>query len=135
MSAVRKTRTDSAEKRRALVVDDSHDSAQTMVWTLEALGYEATIAHDGLSAVDIGHSFKPHIVLLDINMPGMNGYEICELMRHDPEFKSAIFVAQTGWGQEEHRQRSQAAGFHHHLVKPIKLEDLKRIFDGAGEAP
>ena len=117
------------EKLRALIVDDSHDSAQTMVWTLEALGYEGAIAHDSTGAMEVGHSFKPHVVLLDINLPGMNGYDICRMMRSDPIFESTVFVAQTGWSQREHQLRSQEAGFDYHLVKPIQLNDLKKIFD------
>ena len=129
MSAVKKIRKNSVEKLRTLVVDDSHDSAQTMVWTLEALGYEGAIAHDGTEALAVGHSFKPHVILLDINLGGMSGYDVCRAMRTDPAFQNTVFIAQTGWSQKEHQERSQAAGFDYHLVKPIQLDSLKKIFE------
>jgi CheY-like chemotaxis protein len=129
MAAAQKVSMNPKEKLRALVVDDSHDSAQTMVWALEALGYEGAIAHDGASALEVGRPFRPHAVLLDINLPGMNGYEVCQAMHNDPAFQNTIFIAQTGWSQKEHQLRAQAAGFDHHLVKPIQLNDLQKIFD------
>ncbi len=113
--------------RRVLVVDDNKPSAKTMGWTMELMGYEVRLANDGPSAIEIAKSFRPHVVLLDIGLPGMNGYEICKRMREELVLKDTVFVAQTGWGQEEHIRRSKEAGFDHHLIKPVGMDALMKI--------
>ncbi|MDB5478897.1 MAG: luxQ 2 [Alphaproteobacteria bacterium] len=117
----------SGQSLRILVVDDNEASAKTLGWMVELSGHEAKLAHDGPSAIEIARTFKPDIVLLDIGLPGMSGYEVCKAMRIEPLLEKSIFIAQTGWGQPEHRQRSQEAGFHHHLVKPIDMNILKKL--------
>ncbi len=112
---------------RVLIVDDNEASAKTLGWMMELLGHEAQISHDGQEAIGMARSSPPDIVLLDIGLPGMNGYEICKLLRQEPGLENTTFIAQTGWGQSEHRQRSQEAGFHHHLVKPIDLATLQDL--------
>jgi CheY-like chemotaxis protein len=112
---------------RVLVVDDNQASARTLGWMMEALGYEAQTAHDGPSAIEKAHEFKPHVVLLDIGLPGMNGYDVCRTMRADPDFKDTVFIAQTGWGQQEHLENSREAGFSQHLVKPVELAKLQDV--------
>lgn len=112
---------------RVLVVDDNHASAQTLGWAVELFNCEPSICHEGMQAIERAKEFKPHVVLLDIGLPGMNGYEICKEMRKLPELNSTVFIAQTGWGQQEHRARSRDAGFHHHLVKPVDLKLLEDI--------
>ncbi len=115
---------------RVLVVDDNKDSCQTLGWLLElALGYEVQLAYDGLSAILLAKNFIPDVMLLDIGLPGMDGYKICHAMRQEPVLKNTVIIAQTGWGQEEHLARSKEAGFDYHLVKPISLEDLREVFD------
>jgi len=117
----------SASPCRVLVVDDNESSSKTLGWMIELMGHEVRLAKNGLSAIKIAKSFRPDVVLLDIGLPGMNGYEICKLMRKEPALKDTIFIAQTGWGQEEHIRRSKKAGFGHHLVKPVDMDDLKKI--------
>lgn len=113
--------------RRILVVDDNEASAKTMMWMLELLGHDIQVAHDGPTAIKIAQEYKPEIVLLDIGLPQMNGYEVCKIMRGDPILKNTMFIAQTGWGQAEHRERSKQAGFTHHLVKPIDINILENL--------
>ncbi len=112
---------------RVMVVDDNEASAKTLLWTMELLGHNAKMAHDGPSAIELAKTFEPHIVLLDIGLPGMDGYETCLQLRSIPALKNSLFVAQTGWGQKEHRERSKAAGFDHHLIKPIEMQVLQDI--------
>jgi PAS domain S-box-containing protein len=129
---------ESAKGLRVLVVDDNEASAKTMGWTMELLGHGVQLAHNGPDAITLGASYKPHIVLLDIGLPGMSGYDVCEQMRRMPEFARTVFVAQTGWGQEQHRQRSKEAGFHHHLVKPVDMAMLQQLLDSlitGGQVP
>ena len=114
--------------RRVLIVDDNEASAKTLGWMLEMMGHDIRLAHDGAKAIEIAETYRPHIILLDIGLPGMSGYEICEILRKRPLFKDCTFIAQTGWGQKEHMERSKAAGFDYHLVKPIRMEKLQEIF-------
>lgn len=115
---------------RMLVVDDDEACAKTLMWTLEMLGYTAKTALDGQTAIKLAKDFRPDVILLDIGLPGMNGYEICQAMRKDPALQNTIFIAQTGWGQKAHRERAKVAGFDYHLVKPIDIEVLKNILSG-----
>jgi CheY-like chemotaxis protein len=118
-----------ANSIRILVVDDNESAARTMGWMLEAMGYQSAVAHDGPSAIAKAAGFKPHIVLLDIGLPGMNGYDVCRAMRADPLYKDTAFIAQTGWGQQEHLDRSAEAGFAAHLVKPIEMAKLQAALE------
>lgn len=112
---------------RILVVDDDKSCAKTTMWLLESLGYTVQMALDGRTAIELAISFHPDVVLLDIGIPGMNGYVICKAMRKEAALRNTIFIAQTGWGQKEHRERSKEAGFDYHLVKPVDIEALKNI--------
>ena len=112
---------------KVLVVDDNEASAKTMGWTMEALGCDVMLAHEGVVALKIAEDYKPDLILLDIGLPGMNGYEVCKAMRLIPALSSSIFIAQTGWGEEKHKKLSQEAGFNHHLVKPVDMEQLRKI--------
>ena len=114
-------------KLKVMVVDDNKDSADTIGWALEMFGYDIKVMTDSPASIAAARDYKPDVVLLDIGMPGMNGYEICAAMRADPATKNAIFIAQTGWGQDSHRESSKQAGFHHHLVKPIDLKALAAL--------
>jgi CheY-like chemotaxis protein len=111
-----------------LVVDDNESCAKVMAWLLESLGHTAQIALDGKTSIELAKSFHPDVVLLDIGLPVMNGYEICTAMRKDPGLQHTLFIAQTGWGRKEHVERSKEAGFDYHLVKPVDIEALKKIF-------
>ncbi len=112
---------------RVLVADDDESVGKTFGWMIEVLGYEARVAREGTSALSIAQSFLPDVVMLDINLPGMNGYEVCELMRADPLLNKCTIIAQTGWSQPEHLERSKKAGFDHHWVKPIPMERLEKL--------
>jgi PAS domain S-box-containing protein len=109
---------------KVMVVDDNRDSAQTMGWTMELLGCEARVLTNAADAIAAAKDYLPDVVLLDIGMPGMSGYDLCRHLRAQPGLENTMFIAQTGWGQAEHRQKSKEAGFHHHLVKPIDMKEL-----------
>ncbi len=122
-----KTEAPSGAHHRILIVDDNEASAKTLGWTLEILGHDIRLAHDGQQALSIAENYKPNVVLLDIGLPGMNGYEICRALRQNPALANTAIIAQTGWSQKEHRDRSKEAGFDHHLVKPIHMETLQEL--------
>ncbi len=113
---------------RILIVDDSVDSALTLGWLLEAQGHEVKSASDGPSAIAAVGSFVPDFILLDIGLPGMNGYEVCKKLRQLPQLKDTAIIAQTGFGQPQDFQRSKETGFDAHLVKPVTIEALEKIF-------
>ena len=112
---------------RVLIVDDNEASAKTLGWMIELMEHDIKLAHDGATSIEIAREFQPHIVMLDIGLPTMSGYEVCSMMRKEPVLQNSVFIAQTGWGQQEHRQRSKEAGFDHHLVKPINMQQLKEL--------
>ncbi len=114
---------------KVLVVDDNEASAKTLGWTLEIFGCETQLAHSGPAAIEAARVFLPDIILLDIGLPGMNGYEVCKALKSDAALAHTIFIAQTGWGQEEHRQKSRSVGFDYHLVKPVEIGVLQEIVD------
>jgi PAS domain S-box-containing protein len=105
--------------RRVLVVDDNIDSAESLCKLLELTGNEVHVAHDGVEAVETAERIHPDVVLLDLGLPRMNGYDVCRTIRKQPGGDRVLVISQTGWGQDEDRKRSQEAGFDHHLVKPI----------------
>jgi signal transduction histidine kinase len=115
-------------RHRILVVDDSEDSANVLARMLTRLyGQEVEVAHDGPSALALAEAFRPEAILLDIGLPGMDGYQVARALRAMPGFEDVILMALTGWGQEEDRQRSQEAGFDHHLVKPGDPETILEL--------
>jgi PAS domain S-box-containing protein len=115
-------------KCRILVVDDNRDAADTMAMMLELMGHEARTAYDGLEALETADSFRPTVVLLDIGMPRMNGYEVASHIRQKPWGKGATLIAITGWGQETDKRRALEAGFDHHLTKPVEAATLEKLF-------
>ena len=118
-----------------LVVDDNHDAGDTLGQVLSLLGADARVARDGREALEAFASFHPRVVLLDIGMPEMNGYEVARAIRSRFPDRPTALVALTGWGQEDDRQRARDAGFDHHLVKPAEIESLQGLLRsiGAGE--
>jgi CheY-like chemotaxis protein len=112
---------------RVLAVDDNHDSADSLALWLELAGHDVRTAYSGPQALDVAAEFLPAVILLDIGMPGMNGYDVARRLREQPATRTALLVAMTGWGQDEDRQRSQEAGFDQHLVKPVDPESLKDL--------
>ncbi len=113
-----------------LVVDDNEPSAKTLMWTMEMLGAHADIALNGGEAISKALKNPPDMVLLDIGIPDMDGYEICRRLRAEPSLQGITILAQTGWTQEEHRKRAIEAGFDGHLAKPVDFEKLKKIMEG-----
>jgi CheY-like chemotaxis protein len=118
-----------AARLRILVVEDNRDSADSLKTLLEALGYEAQVAYDGESAVRIAGVLRPDVILMDIGLPGMNGYDAARRIRAQSVGVRMLIVALTGWGQEADRERSSEAGMDHHLIKPLDLTVLKEILD------
>jgi PAS domain S-box-containing protein len=114
-------------KRRILVVDDNQDSAASMAMMLQLLGDEVRTAHDGFEAVELAGKFRPQVILMDIGMPRLNGYEATRRIREQPWGRDITVIALTGWGQEVDRVRSKEAGCDGHLVKPVNLPDLEKL--------
>jgi signal transduction histidine kinase len=112
---------------RVLVVDDNTAAAHMLSRIVEVLGNETRVASDGAEAIAAAEEFQPNIVFMDIGMPRMNGYEAAEQIRQKPWGEDMVLVALTGWGQDEDRRRTQAAGFNHHLVKPAEIADVQRL--------
>lgn len=112
---------------RILIVDDNKDGAESLAMMLNIMGNETRIAHDGLEGIDAAEQFRPDVVLLDIGLPKLNGFEACRRIRKQPWSKDVAFIAVTGWGQEEDRRRSQEAGFAHHMVKPVHPQALMKL--------
>ncbi len=122
-------------RRRILVVDDNIDAARSLARLLSRLyGQEVQVAHDGPEALEKAGEFRPEVVLLDIGLPGMSGYQVAERLRGRPEFESTLIVALTGWGQEDDRRRSVESGIDRHLVKPVKPEDILDLLVAGGGA-
>ena len=113
--------------RRILVVDDSRDSATSLARLLNLTGHETHTAYDGLEAVEAAATFRPDVILLDIGLPKLNGYEACRKIREQPWSKDIVIVALTGWGQDEDRRKSKEAGFDGHLVKPVDHAVLTKL--------
>jgi len=116
-----------ASGKKVLVVDDNQDSANSMSILLRLAGNQVETAHDGLQALEIAASFRPQVVLLDIGMPKLNGYDAARRIRGEDWGKDALLVALTGWGQEEDRRKSREAGFDEHLVKPVDYDKLMKL--------
>ena len=113
--------------RHILVVNDSRESADTMAMLLRILGHHARTAYNGSSALELARVQPPDVVLCDVSMPGMSGWELGRLLRQDLGLRDALLVAMTGYGQDEDKRRSQEAGFDAHMVKPIGLDDLQAL--------
>ncbi len=114
-------------KLRILVVDDNRDAAESLAMLLRILGNNVRTAGDGAKGVQAAGEFRPHIVLLDIGLPRLNGYEACRLIRQEAWGKSMVLIAVTGWGAEEDRRKSQEAGFDYHMVKPVDPTSLMKL--------
>ena len=117
---------DQKNSLKVLVVDDNIDVSTVVGYMLEEIGHEYEVVHDGPSALDAARYYKPDVVLLDIGLPGMNGYEVCRALRGDPQFKHLPIIAQTGWGHDQDKESARDAGFNSHLTKPVSLEDLEK---------
>jgi PAS domain S-box-containing protein len=127
--------TPSALARRVLLVDDNRDSADTCGLLLELAGHEVRTAYSGRSALGVAEAFRPHVAVLDIGMPDLDGYQVARLMRDSTWGKDTVLVAVTGWGRDDDRKRALAAGFNHHLTKPVTGETLEFLIRSLSESP
>ena len=115
--------------KRVLVVDDNRDAADSLGKLLNLAGAEARAVYNGFAALDVLPSYQPAVLLVDIGMPDMDGYELARRVRQLPDCGDLTLIALTGWGQAEDRQRSQAAGFDFHLTKPADFSTLRNLLD------
>jgi len=112
---------------KVLVVDDNEAVAQTVGLMLEEIGHTYHLADDGRAALRAAETFGPDVIVLDIGLPGMDGYAVCRAFRRDERFKKLTIIAQTGWGRERDKVLASEAGFDYHLVKPVSLADLELL--------
>ena len=117
---------------KVLVVDDNFDVAQTVGWMIEAIGHEYRLVHEGKLAVQSAREYRPDAIMLDINMPGMDGYAVCRALRSQTLFNDTVIIAQTGWGQAQARTGAGESGFDRHLVKLVNMDRTRTI---AGRYP
>ncbi len=115
---------------RILVVDDNQDGADSLSEMLKIMGNDTRTAYDGQAAVDAAGEFGPNVILLDIGLPKLNGYEACRRIREQPGGERIVLIAVTGWGQDDDRRRSHVAGFDHHMVKPVDPRALMELLAG-----
>lgn len=118
---------DHKSKLRILVVDDNRDSADSLSMLLKMMGNQTRTAYDGAEAISVTEEFQPDVILLDIGLPLINGYEVCRRIRQQPGGGQIVIIAQTGWGAKEDRDRTCEAGFNLHLVKPIDPHDMMKL--------
>ena len=119
---------------RVLVVDDNVDACDSLAAVVRMLGHDAQMAFDGQEAVDVAATYRPHLILMDISLPRLNGYEAAAVIREQDGGADIVLVALTGWGRDEDRREALAKGFHHHVTKPIDFDLLKRLLDNPGRA-
>ena len=112
---------------RILIVDDNQDAATSLALLLKIAGNETQTAHDGQQAIETAAEFQPDLILLDIGLPKLNGFEACRRIREQPWGKNIVLVALTGWDLDEEHRQSRDAGFDHHLVKPVEFDDLRAL--------
>jgi CheY-like chemotaxis protein/two-component sensor histidine kinase len=118
---------------RILVVDDNSDAAELLSLMLEKAGYQTTAVADGPTAIEAAERLTPEVVILDIGLPGMSGYEVAEHLRHDARLAGTSLIALTGWGTPADQRKAFAAGFDVHLTKPVAAEDLHAALGQAAE--
>ena len=123
-----------AESLRVLLVDDNRDAADTCATLLELAGQDVQVAYSGQKALELAEKFHPQLVVLDIGLPDLDGYEVARLMRGAEWGKGTVLVAATGWGREDDKQRAFAAGFNHHLTKPVAGEELLALLHSLSES-
>jgi CheY-like chemotaxis protein len=127
LSALTETAEPIGPSLRVLVVDDNVDMAASLEMLLRQSGHAVRTVHDGPAALEAALDYRPNVVLLDIGLPGLDGYEVAERIRQQPALQGSVLVAMTGYGQQTDRQRSQEAGFDHHLVMPADFKTVQKI--------
>ena len=121
-------------RARIILVEDNRDTAEGLTMLLELLGHRVRIVHDGVTAVEVAQANIPDVMLIDIGLPGIDGYEVARRVREHPKLKHVVLVALTGYGREEDRERALAAGFDYHVVKPVSPEALEELVAGFGKS-
>jgi CheY-like chemotaxis protein len=116
-----------AVRRRVLVVEDNLDSMHSLVLLLREMGHEVEFAINGYAALDIAAKMRPELIFLDLGLPGLDGFYVCERIKADPALKDARIIAITGYSSNEHRIRSKASGCELHLVKPVSVEVFEKL--------
>ena len=114
-----------------LVVDDNRDAADSLQLLFEVYGYRAVCEYDGQAALTSVRAAMPDIVIMDLGMPGLDGYSTARQMRDLPGGERIVLIALTGWGHDAAREQTQAAGFDHHIVKPVNFESLRQYLSAA----
>jgi CheY-like chemotaxis protein len=109
---------------RVLIVEDNADLATMLVWLLRNCGFDVRSVLSGNLALDAARCFRPHFILLDIGLPGLDGYQVAELIRSDPELSKVVIIAVSAYSPHTHSERFRKAGFNHYLAKPVQLDDL-----------
>jgi len=118
-----------------LVVEDNVDAAQSLAMLLQVSGHQVRMAHTGPTALEAALDYRPNVVLLDISLPEMDGYEVAKRIRQQPVLHNVVLVAMTGYGRDADRQRSQEVGFNAHLVKPVDFDKVQEILATVSELP
>jgi len=126
-SAAQREAAAASSSHRVLIVDDNHDAAQSLAMLVELLGNSAQVAFDGEAALAAAAAFHPSIALLDLSMPGMNGFELARRLRARPDGNNLRLIALSGRSEDTYRRQSEAAGFDAHLVKPVDLRTLEQL--------
>jgi CheY-like chemotaxis protein len=112
--------------KRILIVDDNVDAADTLEALLGMDGFEVTTVYDGIAAITAAGNVQPDVIVMDIGMPGMDGYDAARMIRKQPGGEKTVLIALTGWGQSADKNRASEAGFNHHLVKPVDYDMLMK---------
>lgn len=112
---------------KIMIVEDNEALAQTTGWVVESFGHDYCLQYDGKSALEQARKWLPEVVIADIGLPGMDGYELCQHLRAEPALAKTIFIAQSGRSDAEHRDRVAASGFHHNVLKPANIESLQTL--------
>ena len=120
----------SSNNRRILLVDDNEDAARSLAMLLEGCGHEVVIEIDGLRGLETALTHSPEVIILDIGLPDINGYELARRLRAEDETRNIVLLAITGYGQEQDKELAKAAGFDYHLVKPVDFQELKNLIEG-----
>jgi CheY-like chemotaxis protein len=124
-----------ATVQRVLLVDDNPDSTEPLSLLLQARGHDTRVAVEGEQAINLADVFQPTCVVLDLGLPGMDGFEVARRLRERPYGRGLVLIALTGWAGKEVRTKAAAAGFDYHLVKPVDLAELEHIVTEEGDPP
>jgi CheY-like chemotaxis protein len=114
-------------RQRILIVEDNRDAASSLAMLLDFLGHDTRVAYDGIEGVEVAEAFRPDLIVLDIGLPKLNGFDVCRRIRKRPWAKDVVIAAATAWGCADDRRRSEEAGFDHHLVKPVNVTVLRDL--------